>query len=75
MLSDNWLSRYRLLENLRKFDGNANAYDHGDYNSSFALPAVKLINGLQILMNLNLNSLLLKRQIDNPSPGAVTGGN
>ena len=34
----------------------------------------------QALMNyqtlhLNLNSLLVKRQIDNPSPGAVTGGN
>ena len=27
------------------------------------------------LLNLNLNSLLVKRQIDNPSPGAVTGGN
>ena len=25
--------------------------------------------------NLNLNSLLVKRQIDNPSPGTVTGGN
>ena len=25
--------------------------------------------------DLNLNSLLVKRQIDNPSPGAVTGGN
>ena len=24
---------------------------------------------------LNLNSLLVKRQIDNPSPGTVTGGN
>ena len=24
---------------------------------------------------LNLNSLLVKRQIDKPSPGAVTGGN
>ena len=24
-------------------------------------------------LNLNLNSLLVKRQIDNPSPGAVTG--
>ena len=24
---------------------------------------------------LNLNSLLVKRQIDNPSSGAVTGGN
>ena len=28
-----------------------------------------------VSMNLNLNSLLVKRQIDNPSPGAVTGGN
>ena len=27
------------------------------------------------ILNLNLNSLLVKRQIDNPSPGAVTGGN
>ena len=27
------------------------------------------------LLNLKLNSLLVKRQIDNPSPGAVTGGN
>ena len=26
-------------------------------------------------LNLNLNSLLAKRQIDNPSSGAVTGGN
>ena len=26
-------------------------------------------------LNLNLNSLLVKRQIDNPSPGAVTGVN
>ena len=25
--------------------------------------------------SLNLNSLLVKRQIDNPSPGAVTGEN
>ena len=25
--------------------------------------------------DLNLNSLLVKRQIDNPSPGAVIGGN
>ena len=24
---------------------------------------------------MNLNSLLVKRQVDNPSPGAVTGGN
>ena len=26
-------------------------------------------------LNLNLKSLLVKRQIDNPSLGAVTGGN
>ena len=25
-------------------------------------------------LNLNLNSLLVRRQIDNPSPGVVTGG-
>ena len=30
---------------------------------------------MSLNMNLNLNSLLVKRQIDNPSPGAVTGGN
>ena len=29
----------------------------------------------KVALNLNLNSLLVKRQIDNPSPGAVTGGN
>ena len=28
-----------------------------------------------VVFVLNLNSLLVKRQIDNPSPGAVTGGN
>ena len=26
------------------------------------------------ILGLNLNSLLVKRQIDNPSPGAVTWG-
>ena len=30
---------------------------------------------MDLLLNLNLNSLLVKRQIDNSSPGAVTGGN
>ena len=30
---------------------------------------------LERYLNLNLNSLLVKREIDNPSPGAVTGGN
>ena len=28
---------------------------------------------LTVILNLNLNSLLVKRQIDNPSPGTVTG--
>ena len=28
-----------------------------------------------LCQNLNLNSLLVKRQVDNPLPGAVTGGN
>ena len=47
MLSDEWLPRYRLLENFNmKWNGNAygngNAYDRGDYNSSFALRAVEL---------------------------------
>ena len=49
MLSDEWLPRYRLLENFnikwnRNWNGNAhgNAYDRGDYNSSFALRAVEL---------------------------------
>ena len=30
---------------------------------------------VESILNLNLNSLLLKRQIDNASPGDVTGGN
>ena len=51
MLSDEWLPRYRLLENFNiKCNGNGNAhgngkgnaYDRGDYNSSFALRAVEL---------------------------------
>ena len=51
MLSDEWLPRYRLLENFNiKWNGNGNgnwnengnAYDRGDYNSSFALCAVEL---------------------------------
>ena len=31
--------------------------------------------GRTMVVYLNLNSLLVKRQIDNPSSGAVTGGN
>ena len=52
MLSDEWLPRYRLLENFNakillfgdvlEWNGNGNAYDRGDYNSSFALRAVEL---------------------------------
>ena len=53
MLSDEWLPRYRLLENFNikwngngngnaHGNGNGNAYDLGDYNSSFALSAVEL---------------------------------
>ena len=43
MLSDEWLPRYRLLENFTaKWNGNGNAYNRGDYNSSFALRAVEL---------------------------------
>ena len=34
-----------------------------------------LMNDKIMFLNLNLNSLLVKRQVDNPSPGAVTGGN
>ena len=51
MLSDEWLPRYRLLENFTakwngngNGNGNGNAYDRGDYNSSFALRAVELMN-------------------------------
>ena len=55
MLSDEWLPRYRLLENFNikwngngngnaHGNGNGNAYDRGDYNSSFALRAVELMN-------------------------------
>ena len=45
MLSDEWLPRYRLLENFTakwNGNGNGNAYERGDYNSSFALRAVEL---------------------------------
>ena len=45
MLSDEWLPRYRLLENITakwNGNGNGNGYDRGDYNSSFALRAVEL---------------------------------
>ena len=54
MLSDEWLPRYRLLENFTaKWNGNGNAYDRGDYNSSYALRAVELkmfIKSLHIIV-------------------------
>ena len=44
-------------------------------NPGRAIPkAIKMVP-VATFLNLNLNSLLVKRQIDNPSPGAVTGGN
>ena len=58
MLSDEWLPRYRLLENFTikwngngnaHGNGNGNAYDRGDYNSSFALRAVELKIGVPII--------------------------
>ena len=55
MLSDEWLPRYRLLENFTaKWNGNGNwnAYDRGDYNSSFALRAVELKIALISPVNL-----------------------
>ena len=63
MLSDNWLSRYRLLENfvLTKWNGNeigngnGNAYDRGDYNSSFALRAVELKSGNTVFQIITLS--------------------
>ena len=47
------------------------------YNAKNVLVTNSLFSSnVQFLnLNLNLNSLLVKRQADNPSPGAVTGGN
>ena len=62
MLSDEWLPRYRLLENftakwngngIGNGNGNGNAYNRGDYNSSFALRAVELkTEGARVLTRL-----------------------
>ena len=68
MLSDEWLPRYRLLENFNiKWNGNAhgngnrNAYDRGDYNSSFALRAVELkIGKIGALGSLLRNDLKVR---------------
>ena len=45
-------------------------------NAAEILIYAKLLEGNEFSRRatLNLNSLLVKRQIDNPSPGAVTGG-
>ena len=64
MLSDEWLPRYRLLENFNikwngngngnaHGNGNGNAYDRGDYNSSFALRAVELKTLGSFLQRIN----------------------
>ena len=70
MLSDEWLPRYRLLENFTaKWNGNGNAYDRGDYNSSFALRAVELKNTyLQDLVKfLHLKITMYKKNAYKPS--------
>ena len=63
MLSDEWLPRYRLLENFnikwngngnRNAHGNGNAYDRGDYNSSFALRAVELKSNTYLKMKMGM---------------------
>ena len=44
---------------------------------TYTIKTKKLTNNtlqIPLKLNLNLNSLLVKRQIYNPSPGAVTGG-
>ena len=60
MLSDEWLPRYRLLENFTakwngNGNGNGNAYDRGDYNSSFALRAVELKKGIILIFAQNID--------------------
>ena len=68
MLSDEWLPRYRLLENFTikwngngngnaHGNGNGNAYDRGDYNSSFALRAVEL------KMIMMMRTMVMKEKI------------
>ena len=72
MLSDEWLPRYRLLENFTaKWNGNGNAYDRGDYNSSFALRAVKLKMGALIAQLGGHRTLDHKVAGSILSPGAV----
>ena len=51
----------------------------GDACAGVNLPVASMNSASSLLMTSesesNLNSLLVKRQIGNPSPGAVTGGN
>ena len=77
MLSDEWLQRYRLLENFTakwngNGNGNGNAYDRGDYNSSFALRAVELkivgslvsrVSGITAILRLVENSLWFQTRV------------
>ena len=71
MLSDEWLQRYRLLENFtakwngnRNGNGNGNAYDRGDYNSSFALRAVELKRQCSDEKDVIRNFLLFAKNTD-----------
>ena len=73
MLSDEWLQRYRLLENFTakwNGNGNGNAYDRGDYNSSFALRAVELKSRFSH-DEACIISLVSKSEIGSVSPASV----
>ena len=48
---------------------------HANNKGADRIALSRSFNNASLNLNLNLNSLLVKRQIDNPSPGAVTGGN
>ena len=64
MLSDEWLPRYRLLENFTakwNGNGNGNAYDRGDYNSSFALRAVELKTRFDVYETLCPQQMLVHK--------------
>ena len=70
MLSDEWLPRYRLLENFTiKWNGNGNAhrngnaYDRGDYNSSFALRAVELKSNEKSHIEISYITLIMLSSI------------
>ena len=72
MLSDEWLPRYRLLENFTakwngngNGNGNGNAYDRGDYNSSFALRAVELKKESLHFLDKKLTDLSWRNTVEN----------